>query len=73
MTNQIIILLILVFIIIILSHTITNMMKSGNAKYRILILYGRVLLGFLLAMLIYLVFLMLKGEDIVSKLFGPSQ
>lgn len=72
MTNQIIILLILVFIIIILSHTITNMMKSGNAKYRILILYGRVLLGFLLAMLIYLVFLMLKGEDIVSKLFGPS-
>lgn len=47
-------------------------MKSGNAKYRIPILYGRVLLGFLLAMLIYLVFLMLKGEDIVSKLFGPS-
>ncbi len=72
MTNQIIILLILVFIIIILSHTITNMMKSGNAKYRIPILYGRVLLGFLLAMLIYLVFLMLKGEDIVSKLFAPS-
>jgi hypothetical protein len=72
MADQIAVLFILLFIIVILSQIITRMMKSDNKRFRIPILYGRILLGFLLAMLIYLVFLMLKGEDIITKLFGPS-
>ncbi len=70
MGKQIAILLVLLLLIIILSQIIIRMMKSGNPKFRIPILYGRILLGFLLAMLLYLAFLMLKGEDIVQKLFG---
>ncbi|MDD3655166.1 MAG: hypothetical protein PHI72_00140 [Atribacterota bacterium] len=72
MADQIAVLFILLFIIVILSQIITRMMKSDNKRFRIPIFYGRILLGFLLAMLIYLVFLMLKGEDIITKLFGPS-
>ncbi len=72
MVEQIALIIIFLFVIIAFSQVIANMMKSGNTKYRALIFYGRMLLGFLLAMLIYLVFLMLKGEDIVFKLFGTK-
>lgn len=72
MAEQVVTLLILLFVIIALSRFIARMMQSGNEKYRIPILYGRVLLGFLLSMLIYLVFLMFKGENIITKLFGVS-
>ncbi len=70
MAEQIYLLVILLFIIILLSRFIVRMMKSNNAKFRIPILYGRILLGFLVAMLFYIVFLMLKGEDVISKLMG---
>lgn len=70
MNEQIALLAILFFIIIFLVQIIAKMMRSDEPKYKIPIFYGRILLGFLLAMLAYLLFLMLKGEDIVSKLFG---
>ena len=70
MNEQILLLVILVFIIIVLSKFIIRMIKSNNAKCRIPILYGRILLGFLLAMLFYTVYLMLTGEDIISRLLG---
>jgi Na+-transporting methylmalonyl-CoA/oxaloacetate decarboxylase gamma subunit len=72
MTEQLALLVILLFIIFALSKFITRMMKSGNEKFKIPILYGRVLLGFLLSMLIYLIFLMFKGENIITKLFGSQ-
>jgi putative effector of murein hydrolase len=72
MTEQLALLFILLFITLLLSQFITRMMKSGNKKFKIPVLYGRVLLGFLLSMFAYLVFLMLKGENIITKLFGPS-
>jgi len=70
MAEQIYLLVILLFVIILLSRFIVRMMKSNNAKFRIPILYSRILLGFLLAMLFYIIFLMLKGEDVISKLLG---
>ncbi len=70
MIEQIALIVIFLFVIIVFSQLIANMMRSGNEKYRILIFYGRVLLGFLLTMFIYLLYLMLKGEDIISKLIG---
>ena len=72
MTEQLALLFILLFIIFALSKLITRMMKSDNEKFKIPILYGRVLLGFLLSMFIYLIFLMFKGENIVTKLFGSQ-
>jgi L-asparagine transporter-like permease len=70
MQEEIFLLLILLFIIIVLSKLVVRLMKSDHKKYRIPILYGRILLGFLLAMLLYIVYLMLKGEDVINKLVG---
>lgn len=70
MAEQIYLLVILLFVIILLSRFIVRMMKSNNTKFRIPILYSRILLGFLVAMLFYIIFLMLKGEDVISKLLG---
>ncbi len=70
MDEQIILLLMMVLVIIVLSRLIAGMMKSGNEKYKIPIFYGRILLGFALAMLFYMIYLMLKGVNIVSKFFG---
>lgn len=72
MNDQIILLLVLFFIILLLAHVIARMMKADNPKYGTPIFLGRILLGFLLTMLVYLIFLMLKGEDITLKLFGTS-
>ena len=72
MTEQLALLFILLFIIFALSKIITRMMKSDSEKFKIPILYGRVLLGFLLSMFIYLIFLMFKGENIITKLFGSQ-
>jgi len=70
MNEGIYLLVILIFITIVLSKFIVRLMRLDSTKYRIAILYGRVLLGFLLAMLLYIIFLMLKGEDVISKLLG---
>ncbi|NLL61436.1 MAG: hypothetical protein GX240_01440 [Candidatus Atribacteria bacterium] len=72
MNDQIILLLVIFFIILLLAQVIVRMMRAGNPKYRTPIFLGRMLLGFLLAMLAYLIFLMLQGEDIILKLFGSS-
>ena len=70
MNEEIYLLVILVFVIVILSKFVVRLMKTDNEKYKIPILYGRILLGFLVAMLFYIIFLMLKGEDVISKLLG---
>ena len=70
MNESIYLIIILAFFIVVLSRFIVRMMKTGNKKYRIPVLYGRALLGFLLAMLFYIVYLILKGENVIGKLFG---
>lgn len=72
MNEQIMILALLFFVILVLAHLIAKMMRADNPKYHTPIFLGRILLGFLLTMMVYLVFLMLKGEDIALKLFGSS-
>ncbi|MDD2352748.1 MAG: hypothetical protein WCV43_02765 [Candidatus Caldatribacteriota bacterium] len=71
MTNEVImLLLIIVFIIAVISSFTVRMMKTDDKKYRIPIAYSRILLGFLLAMLIYIIYLMLKGEDVIGRFLG---
>jgi hypothetical protein len=70
MNEAIYLLVLVIFIIIVLSRFIVRLMRLDSTKYKIAILYGRVLLGFLLAMLLYIIFLMLKGENVISKLLG---
>jgi hypothetical protein len=70
MNEAIYLLLIIIFIIIVLSKFIVRLMRLDTTKYKIAILYGRILLGFLVAMLLYIIFLMLKGEDVISRFLG---
>ncbi|MFW6134585.1 MAG: hypothetical protein ACOC5R_03310 [Elusimicrobiota bacterium] len=70
MNEQIYLIVILIFVIFMLSKLIARMMKTNYQKYRIPILYGRVLLGFLLAMFFYIIYLILKGEDVINRLMG---
>lgn len=70
MNEAIYLLLIIIFIIIVLSKFIVRLMRLDTTKYKMAILYGRILLGFLVAMLLYIIFLMLKGEDVISRFLG---
>jgi len=71
MTNEVIMmLLIIIFIILVISSFTARMMKADYQKYKLPITYSRVLLGFLLAMLVYITYLILKGEDVINKLLG---
>lgn len=70
MIEQLVLIIIIFFVIIVFSQIIVKMMKSGNEKFKTFIIFGRMLLGFLLAMFIYSLYLMLQGEDIIAKLMG---
>jgi len=70
MSEQIYFILILIFVIIVLSQVIVRMYRLENTKVKNAIFYFRMLLGFLIAMLIYSVFAILKGLDILGSFFG---
>lgn len=70
MNEQIILLVIFIFIIVILSRFVVRMMTINYEKYKIIIFYSRIFLGFLLAMLLYIIYLMLIGEDVIHRIFG---
>jgi len=70
MDEQIYLLLIIIFVIVVLSRFIVRMINMDNPKYNIPIFYGRILLGFLIAMFFYIIYSMLKGEGIITKFMG---
>jgi len=70
MNDPIYLILILIFVIFALSRFIVLLYKSENTKAKSAILYFRMLLGFLIAMLIFSIIGILKGQDVVGKLFG---
>ena len=70
MNDQIYFVLILIFIIIILSRFIVRLYRLENAKAKSAIYYFRMLLGFLIAMLIYTIVGMIRGQDIIGNFFG---
>ena len=69
-TESIFLILILIFCIIMLSRFIVRMMKTKESKFKIMIYYSRILLGFLIAMTFYISFMVLKGEDVIEKFLG---
>ena len=70
MNEGLFLLVILIFLIAVLSKIIVKMMNSGNGKYKVAIFYSRMLLGFFLTMVVYIGYLLIKGEDILIKFFG---
>lgn len=70
MDENIYLLVVIIFVIIVLSRFIVRMMNMDQQKYSIPILYGRILLGFLIAMFFYIIYLMVKGEEVITKFMG---
>jgi len=70
MNDQIYLILILIFAILILSRFIVRLYKSDSSKAKGAIFYFRMLLGFLIAMLIYIVIGLIRGKDVLEKFFG---
>ena len=70
MSEKIYFVLILIFFIIVLSRFIVRMYRLDNKKTKNAIFFFRVVLGFLIAMLIYAVIGIFKGQDIIESIFG---
>jgi len=70
MSDQLYFVLILFFVVLALSRLIVRLYRSENPKTKNAIFYFRILLGFLIAMLIYTLFGVLRGQDVIGKIFG---
>ncbi len=70
MSDQLYFVLILLLVVLALSRLIVRLYQSENPKAKNAILYFRMLLGFLIAMLIYTLFGVLRGQDVIGKIFG---
>jgi len=70
MRDQIYLVLILIIAIFILSRFIVKLFEIGNQKTESVVFYFRILLGFLIAMLVYILVAILKGQNVMEKFFG---
>ncbi len=70
MNDQIYLILILIFIILVLSRFIVRMYNTDNPKARGAIFFFRMLLGFLIAMLVFVIVEAIRGNNVVERFFG---
>lgn len=70
MKEQIYLILILVFIILVLSRFIVRLYHTDNPKTRGAIFFFRMLLGFLMAMLVFIIVETIRGNYVIERFFG---
>jgi len=70
MNEQIYLILILIFIIIVLSRFIVRLYNTDHPRAKNAIFYFRMLLGFLIAMTIYVVVEAVRGHNVLERFFG---
>jgi len=70
MNDQIYLILILIFIILVLSRFIVRLYNTDNPKAGGAIFFFRMLLGFLIAMLIFVIVEAIKGNNVLERFFG---
>ena len=70
MNDQIYLILILIFIILVLSRFIVRIYSTDNPKARGAVFFFRMLLGFLIAMLVFVIVEAIRGNKIVERFFG---
>ncbi len=70
MSEQIYLILILLFIIVLLSKFIVRLYKANYPRAKTAIFYFRMLLGFLIAMTIYIIIQAIKGRNVLEQFFG---
>jgi hypothetical protein len=70
MNDQIYLILILIFIILVLSRFIVKLYNTDNQKAKGAIFFFRMLLGFLIAMLVFVIVEAIRGNNIIERFFG---
>ena len=70
MNEQIYLILILVFIILVLSRFIVRLYNTDNSKARGAIFFFRMLLGFLIAMLVFVIVEAIRGNNVLERFFS---
>jgi VIT1/CCC1 family predicted Fe2+/Mn2+ transporter len=70
MNDQIYLILILIFIILVLSRFIVRLYKTDNQKAKGAIYFFRMLLGFLIAMLVFVIVEAIRGNNVIERFFG---
>jgi len=70
MNDQIYLILILIFIILVLSKFIVRLYNTDNPKTKGAIFFFRMLLGFLIAMLVLVIVETIRGNNVVERFFG---
>ena len=70
MNEQIYLILILIFIILMLSRFIVKLYNTDNQKAKGAIFFFRMLLGFLIAMLVFVIVEAIRGNNIIERFFG---
>jgi hypothetical protein len=70
MNEQIYLILILIFIIIVLSRFIVRLYSTDHPRVKGAIFYFRMLLGFLIAMTIYVIIEVIRGHNVLERFYG---
>ena len=70
MNEQIYLILILVFIILVLSRFIVRLYNTDHQKAKGAIFFFRMLLGFLIAMLVFITIEVIRGNNVIEHFFG---
>ena len=70
MNDQIYLILILIFIILVLSRFIIRLYNTDNPKTKGAIFFFRMLLGFLIAMLVFVIVEAIRGNNVLERFFG---
>lgn len=70
MNEQIYLILILGFLILILSRFIVRLYNTDHPKTKGAIFFFRLLLGFLIAMLIFVIVETIRGNNVIERFFG---
>ena len=70
MKEQIYLILILVFIILMLSRFIVRLYATDKPKIKGAIFFFRMLLGFMIAMLLFVIVETIRGNNVVERFFG---
>jgi hypothetical protein len=70
MNEQIYLILILVFIILVLSRFIVRLCNTDNPKNKGAIFFFRMLLGFVIAMLVFVIVETIRGNHVIESFFG---
>jgi polyferredoxin len=70
MKEQIYLILILVFIILVLSRFIVRLYNTDNPKTKGAIFFFRMLLGFIIAMLVFVIVETIRGNNVLERFFG---